>query len=949
MGNEPPTTPLNQTTVIYILNFPSPSEIQNYYHTYAALYRVVASNETKPEIINFETTTTTTQTKRVRFTNKYYNTSTCTFLSVFILVPKVINSVMDSLIILEPKGGLVEEVEGSTLLDSPIKPTTVGLKMIDAPNGVANGLAYRINGCNLERILVTEDEDSASSIKVVGSCILSGGAVGAVHLKASPDGRLVAVACIDGSLQCYDSTATSISLRWSISDAHSHVTPSISSPVSADRSHAACGSGPILALDFSSYDYNLVLVDATKGMAIYDAGVADPINLIPSTQQQMIENVSSAAWCGSIATKECDGAAIPIAIGRFDGSIAILSCNSNSYPSDVLEPISELGCPSEEDGSVCTHLNWTSDTFVAGICRVFPPEDDEDPDEDDEDDNADHEACLYVTTIDDSLNRCADWMEQGDVVPFFTVPKFGRHVFFTSFLPHTGGKLIAVGTNVGTDIGAVSSKKDSDGINDVCWQPVEFQEGATATTPTNEDDEFAFPLGISILQLSSSSFRLLLAATDGSLSIFEYQHINDPKYFSSPVLGSTADLPSDPLVTTTKSPSATSNSISPPQTPETASWVVVDENKDDDLENSVTPVLTTTIESTNEVVQSANTTNSGLFESGFKPSSFGSGNVSGLTFGSPNSGGSPFASFGRKVDETSVFGAVSSLSATASPVTSTPVKPTNAFGSTGTFGSSTPSSIGGFAGLSSGGGAFGSSNTPSPGGSAFGSSPFIAFSKSSTPASTVGGFSVKPLFGQASAPPTSTSEPTTVSGKPAAAAAATGTASSKGIGEDGNNNKEKETIAAFKEFVKNFGRKKKPTSPTKGFNFGFGNNASSGAPPGFAPSSSSSSSSSSCPFKHGPSNKTNSSFSSAPRQRSQNDNGVVVIPHYSLKVHYKTLEMVDDDGNYLDNNPREIYVKKFKRLCLIHHPDKNNGKDRKFKELNNARHAIREYYDFTWH
>ena len=297
---------------------------------------------------------------------------------------------------------------------------------------------------------------------------------------------------------------------------------------------------------------------------------------------------------------------------------------------------------------------------------------------------------------------------------------------------------------------------------------------------------------------------------------------------------------------------------------------------------------------------------------------------------------------------TAVLGAVSSLSATASPVTSTPVKPTNAFGSTGTFGSSTPSSIGGFAGLSSGGGAFGSSNTPSPGGSAFGSSPFNAFSKSSTPVSTVGGFSVKPLFGQASAPPTSTSEPTTVSGKPAAAAAATGTASSKGIGEDGNNNKEKETIAAFKEFVKNFGRKKKPTSPTKGFNFGFGNNASSGAPPGFAPSSSSSSSSS-CPFKHGPSNKTNSSFSSAPRQRSQNDNGVVVIPHYSLKVHYKTLEMVDDDGNYLDNNPREIYVKKFKRLCLIHHPDKNNGKDRKFKELNNARHAIREYYDFTWH
>jgi len=670
---------------------------------------------------------------------------------------------LDEFLILNPEGKLLEGEEGSALLN-PIKPTTCGLKMIDAPNGVSNGLAYRINGCNLERILVTEEEeDSTSSTKVVSSCILFG-AMGAVHLKASPDGRLVAVACIDGSIQCYDSTATNISLRWSIPHAHSHVTSNISNSISADRKHAACGSGPVLALDFSPYNYNLVLVDAIKGMAIYDARGAEPINLISHaslSQQKLVENISSASWRVSFPTKECDGP-IPIAVGRFDGSIAILSCNSKVNSIDLVKPVFEIGCPSKEDGFVCTHLNWTSNTLVAGLCRVIPPEDKEAPDEDDEDDNADHEACLYLTSIDDSLNRCTAWMDQGDVVPFFTVPKFGRHVFFTSFLPSAArSELIAVGTNVGSDIGTIIAQNQSNDDNDTCWKPVEFQEGAAATTPTNEDDEYAFPLGISILQLSSSSLRLLLAATDGSLSTFKFQHKNDSEYFSTTVLRPTADLPSEPLVTMIKSLSETSISTSPPQTPESTSWVVVDENKNDNLgskEASVLPTTTITEPKTEEVPP-ANTTNSNFsfgssVSSGFSlkagttqtapestgtqkkktlsfevpgSSVFGAGNTCGLTFGSPNSGSSPLISLEKKVGETSVFGAVSSLGVTTPPVAST-----------------------------------GSNNAASLSGSAFGSRPFNCFSKSSASVSTIGGFPVKPLFGKASAPTTSTNEPTTV-------------------------------------------------------------------------------------------------------------------------------------------------------------------------------------------
>jgi hypothetical protein len=73
--------------------------------------------------------------------------------------------------------------------------------------------------------------------------------------------------------------------------------------------------------------------------------------------------------------------------------------------------------------------------------------------------------------------------------------------------------------------------------------------------------------------------------------------------------------------------------------------------------------------------------------------------------------------------------------------------------------------------------------------------------------------------------------------------------------------------------------------------------------------------------------------------------GGVIIPPAHLKVHYKTLELVDENGNYLDDNPRRAYNKKFKRLSLSCHPDRNhNGDDKKFKELNNARDALNEYY-----
>ena len=585
---------------------------------------------------------------------------------------------VDEFLTLIPKGKLSEGEK----LDSPLRSSKVGLKLIDAPYGVSNGLAYRINGCNLERILVTSDEDTASNIRVIGRCILSGNNVRAVQLKASPDGRLVVVACIDGSLQCYDSTDANISLRWSIPHAHSHEASNISSSLSTDRSRAACGSGPILALDFSPCDYKLVLVDANKGTAIYDARCSQPTNLIKhasSSQQKLVENVSSASWRASFEKK--DLASYPLAIGRFDGSIAILSFKHNSPNNpvydDLLERVLEFDCPSEADGFVCTHLNWTSNTLLAGLCRVISDEDD-DEDDDDDDDIAEHEALLFVTSLDESMNQVTEWSAQGDVVPFFSVPKFGRHVFFTSFLPSTTrSELIAVGTNVGTDIGAICSIDESEGSIKTCWHPLEFQEGAAATTPTDEDDEYSFPLGFSILQLPSSSFRLIMAATDGSLSTFEYQHKNDPNYFFSGLLGPTVDLSSDPIVTTKPPPEL--KNVEGADIHASIATAGIDE-KNVELTTGNTPNssflsgsnglsgLSSKINSTQTTVNAdeiQNTSSSNSF--GVQnPSVFGSGNTTGLTFGTKNTDNSPFASVGRKLDEKSVFGTVPSLGMTPS-------------------------------------------------------------------------------------------------------------------------------------------------------------------------------------------------------------------------------------------------------------------------------------------
>ena len=169
-----------------------------------------------------------------------------------------------------------------------------------------------------------------------------------------------------------------------------------------------------------------------------------------------------------------------------------------------------LASPAEE-GFQCTHLNIRGDTIIAGYCCVTPVSDDDD--DSDEDDPAQHEACLFVGNLGSN-----DWHDLGDVVPFFSVPRNGRHQFYTSFL---SDKIFCVGANVGSDVALV--------VNQDEWVVMDLPEGASGTCPTTEDDEYTFCVGV-----AAQSYRVYIAATDGSTSVLDLMNQNDPNYLPKP-------------------------------------------------------------------------------------------------------------------------------------------------------------------------------------------------------------------------------------------------------------------------------------------------------------------------------------------------------------------------------------------------------------------------------
>ena len=425
----------------------------------------------------------------------------------------------------------------ASLLDSIIRPTRAGLNVVAAPSATT-GIAFRGTGTSLEWMSLdgssSSDEDDVT-VSVQSRVDMKSPAV---QMAASADGRLVAVACADGSLRCYNVTASSgLSLRWTIPQAHSHVVgDDISASPSASRANAAAASGPVRSLAFAPHGYSLLLVNdsssdngssGTSSLQLFNAAEASPQDLV---QQQIPADmaVSSASWSNhqnSNAPQQ-----LVLAVGDTAGIIRIYQCDLQNN-NMTLQPLSMLPFPGDEDEGKwsCTHLDWfdNGQSLGAGYCRVLASSEDED--EDDEDCAAEHEAVFYVATMDIATNQPTDFAELGDLVAFFSVPKGGRHVYFTSHCPtkQEGAAFLVVASNVGSDI-AVLAKQ-----NDGSWAIAEIPDGSNPTTPTNEDDEYTFPMGIATVTAAGSGRQcLILAATDGSLSTFQFAHEQDPTYFT---------------------------------------------------------------------------------------------------------------------------------------------------------------------------------------------------------------------------------------------------------------------------------------------------------------------------------------------------------------------------------------------------------------------------------
>ena len=564
------------------------------------------------------------------------------------------------------------------------RPTAAGLTWLAVPTACV-GLAFRIsNGTTLEAI-------AFSPLQVKTSVELS---APAVNLACSSDGRLIVVACSDGSLQCYNATSTSLSLRWSLPNAHSHVVSDISKPVSSSRDFAATRAGPIHSLAFAPTGYAFLMADAgTRRLSIFHANSATPDNIVDNSMAGL--EVLCAAWSSRVPPDN-DGE-FHYCAGLVDASVHIYSIQLDTGTTKLVSTIAPLG-DQAMDGFVPTHLDWSLEngtSLAIGYCRcdVYGANDDEEA----EDDAADHDAALYIGTMNENyeFSNASDELE--DVVPFFSVPRLGRHVFFSAFC----SPLLFVASNVASEVGVVV-------LDHGVWQKIDLQEGFGASCPTDEDDEFTFPMGISTVLLpenSSTIQALLLVSTDGSLSTFSILNQNDEHAFSTAqtsIPHGVAALPATPVETVARS--FTPPLSSEPEEEESPA------NQAEAFPTSPAPV-------------------------------FGSGASSGLTFGS----GTAAPAFGQP----SSLGAASTTP--SSTFASPPASSASAFGSGGavpTFGSG--GAVPAFG--SSGGGGFAAlaaSPAATPGG--FGSaSPFGAFAKptSSTPSSMV-----KPLFGDTPSKP----------------------------------------------------------------------------------------------------------------------------------------------------------------------------------------------------
>ncbi|GFH51820.1 hypothetical protein CTEN210_08296 [Chaetoceros tenuissimus] len=335
-----------------------------------------------------------------------------------------------------------------------------------------------------------------------------------IHMSCSFDGRLLLLLHSDSSVTCIDVTSGGMTVRFTLQDVHSHSSVYGMHTV-GKRLRANIHRGPVHSVTFNNTSgYDCLVVDAVKGIMLIDCQAGGIKRTI--SNQSLPSNILCADW-------DYNGEDGDLVAGFEDGSIALMHTQDDM---EIIIP-DAVEENDEEVNWSCTHIQSFPNHIAVGLCRVFDGEDENDNDiseEDlDEDDEASHEANLLIYS-----RESREWTELGDVVAFFAVPMFGRHVFYTTFLSKQN--ILLVGCNVTGEAGIVA---ETDGE----WQVCELQEGDNATTPLTEDDEFTLPTGLSCVPDGSSHLNLVMSSTDGSLSVFDIEHIEDDKFAVSESVG----------------------------------------------------------------------------------------------------------------------------------------------------------------------------------------------------------------------------------------------------------------------------------------------------------------------------------------------------------------------------------------------------------------------------
>eukprot|EP00977_Amphora_coffeiformis_P022697 scaffold11309_cov145-Amphora_coffeaeformis.AAC.1 len=341
-----------------------------------------------------------------------------------------------------------------------------------------------------------------------------------VQCSTSADGRLVAVACGDGSIRCYNALTDQFTERWTLSEVHSYRISSWEDSVSFSRAYGAGAAGPLRSLEFSgtlllwvddvSYNEN---GQSGKGLQVVEAAVAETPTIVASQVA-----ASCAAWQPSTFC---------MAVGTMDGKILLLDYQNNEFIDQR-----QINFEEAPEGSSCNHVVWlTLDTVGASFVTVTPEEDD---DEDDPDDPSLHEVLFHILQVDVGDGSVKSSTELGEVLGFFNIPKGGRHVFVTSLLPTSGSPILLMATNVASEIGIVAHEDNE-------WKLLDLTENSKAECPT-VDDEFTFPVGLAC----AAGPVVLLLNTDGSLSTFTPFCQGNDDFFPRGTDNSTA-LPGEPL------------------------------------------------------------------------------------------------------------------------------------------------------------------------------------------------------------------------------------------------------------------------------------------------------------------------------------------------------------------------------------------------------------------